>query len=148
MTMSLQGKLASIDISYMSCHVLNLNFLGPGSVVAENFPHNDSEYIKIIPHPHSRDPAVKIIPLSTSFDDTLAFQPKPSSCPWAPFKSLADFEYTETAVKGLLSKELVNAQLAGINSTWATGSLLSIKNHRDMEHVLSKACKYFVQVSN
>lgn len=146
MTMLLQGKLVSIDIFYMSCHVLNLNYLGPGCVVAENFPQD--EYIKIIPHPHSRDPAVKIIPLSTSFDDTLAFQPKPSSCPWAPFKSLADFEYTETAVKGLLSKELVNAQLAGINSTWATGSLLSIKNYRDMEHVLSKACKYFVQVSN
>jgi hypothetical protein len=68
-----------------------------------------------------------------------AFQPKPNVCPWAPFKNIANFEYTETAIKGLLSKKLVNTQLAKINSTWAVGSLLSIKSYRDMEEVLSKA---------
>jgi hypothetical protein len=106
------------------------------------------EYIKIIPHPHAHDPAIRIIPLSTSSKETLVFQPKPNICPWAPFRNLADFEYTETAIKGLLSKTLVNTQLAKINSTWAVGSLLSIKSHRDMETVLSKARKYFVQVCN
>jgi hypothetical protein len=78
---------------------------------------------------------------------TPAFQPKPNTCPWAPFKNLADFEYTETAIEGLLTKEVVNKQLAGINSTWAVGSLLSIKSHKDMEKVLSEARKYFVQVN-
>ena len=106
------------------------------------------EYIKIIPHPRTHNPAIQIIPLSTSSKETLAFQPKPNVWPCAPFKNLADFEYTETAIKGLLSKELVNTQLARINSTWAVGSLLSIKSHRDMEEVLSKARKYFVQVCN
>jgi hypothetical protein len=77
-----------------------------------------------------------------------SFQPKPNIRPWAPFKNLADFEYTETAVGGLLSKALVDKQLAGINSTWAVGSLLSIKSYRDMENVLSEARKYFVQVNN
>jgi muconolactone delta-isomerase len=69
-------------------------------------------------------------------------------CKVLPFENLANFKYTETAVKGLLSKELVNMQLARINSTWAVRSLLSIENHRDMEKVLVKACKYFVQVHN
>lgn len=109
-----------------------------------------SEYIKIVPHPHSPDPNIRIIPLSTQMSSEVApvFQPKPNTCPWAPFKNLADFEYTETAVKGLLSKEVVNTQLAGINTTWAVGSFLSIKTHRDMENVLSKAREYFVQVYN
>jgi hypothetical protein len=110
-----------------------------------NFPQ---EYLKIVPHPHSRNPTTQIILLSTSSKETLAFQPKPSVCPWAPFKNIVDFEYTETAIKGLLSKELVNTQLARINSTWAVGGFLSIKSHRDMEKIFSKACTYFVQVCN
>jgi len=110
-----------------------------------NFP---PEYLKIVPHPHSCDPTIQIVLLSTSTKVTTPFLPKPNICPWAPFKNLADFEYTETAVRGLLSKELVDTQLAGINSTWAAGSLLSIKSYRDMENILSKACKYFIQVYN
>lgn len=68
--------------------------------------------------------------------------------PWAPFKNLADFEYTETAVLGLLPKWLVDKQLAGFNSNWAIeGSRLTIKNYADMDKALLKARKYFVQVS-
>jgi len=67
--------------------------------------------------------------------------------PWTPFENLADFEYTETAVLGLLPKWIVNKQLAGLNSNWAEGSRLAIKNFTDMNKVLSKARKYFVQVS-
>jgi hypothetical protein len=73
--------------------------------------------------------------------------PQPEPCPWAPFENLADFEYTETAVLGLLPKWIVNKQLAGLNSNWAEGSRLTIKNFTDMDKVLSKARKYFVQVS-
>ena len=73
--------------------------------------------------------------------------PQPQPLPWAPFEKLADFEYTETAILGLLPKWLVNKQLAGINSNWAEGSRLTIKNFTEMEKVLSKARKYFVQVS-
>ena len=74
-------------------------------------------------------------------------QPEPEPRPWAPFENLADFEYTETAVLGLLPKWIVNKQLAGLNSNWAEGSQLTIKNFTDMDKVLSKARKYFVQVS-
>lgn len=73
--------------------------------------------------------------------------PQPEPRPWAPFENLADFEYTETAVLGLLPKWIVNKQLAGLNSNWAEGSRLTIKNYTDMDKVLSKARKYFVQVS-
>lgn len=68
--------------------------------------------------------------------------------PWAPFVNLADFEYTETAVNGLLSKKIVDRQLAGFNSTWAIGSHLSIRNSKDMEASLAMACNYIVKVSH
>ena len=68
--------------------------------------------------------------------------------PWAPFLTLADFEYTETAVNGLLSKKTVDKQLSGFNSTWAIGgSHLSIRNSKDMEAALAMACEYIVKVS-
>jgi hypothetical protein len=67
--------------------------------------------------------------------------------PWAPFCNLADFEYTETAVSGLLSKELVDKQLAGFNSAWSIGSHLSIRNNKDMEASLAMACEYIIQAS-
>ncbi len=68
--------------------------------------------------------------------------------PWAPFLTLADFEYTETAVNGLLSKKTVDKQLLGFNSKWAIGgSHLSIQTSKDMETALAMACEYIVKVS-
>ena len=73
--------------------------------------------------------------------------PQPEPRPWAPFENLADFEYTETAIQGLLPKWIVNKQLAGLNSNWAEKSQLTIKNFTEMDKVLFKARKYFVQAS-
>lgn len=112
-------------------------------------PNLPDEFIKIIPHPHSLDPAPTIIPFTLSPALNASgpiFQPWSSPWPWAPFRTLADFEYTETAIQGLLSKALVNKQLAGINSRWAVGSNLSIKNYNDMEKALTQARKHTVQV--
>ena len=113
-------------------------------------PNLPREFIKIVPHPHSLDPIPIIIPLDSSPSHSKAtnpvFQPRTESWPWAPFQTLADFEYTESAIQGLLSKKLVNKQLAGINSTWAVESRLTIKNYNDMERVLAKARKHTVQV--
>ena len=114
-------------------------------------PNLPDEFIKVIPHPHSLDPTSTIIPL-TSFPSLSIdvsgpiFQPRSDPWPWAPFQTLADFEYTETAIQGLLSKALINKQLAGINSKWAVGSRLTIKNYNDMEKALAKARKHTVQV--
>jgi hypothetical protein len=117
-------------------------------------PNLPQEFIKIIPHPHSLDSTPIIIPLNLSPDSppssveatSPVFQPQSEPWPWAPFKTLADFEYTETAIQGLLSKALVNKQLSGLNSTWAVGSRLSIKNYNDMEKALAKARRHTVQV--
>ena len=115
-------------------------------------PTLPQEFIKIIPHPHSLDPTSIIVPLdskllpSLSKATTPVFQPQTKPWPWALFQMLADFEYTETAIQGLLSKNLVDKQLAGINSAWVVESRLSIKNYNDMEKVLAKAQKHTVQV--
>ena len=109
----------------------------------------------IIPHPHSVDTSTTIIPLtsndtshSSQFEVPTNFVPAPQSRPWAPFRTLADFEYTETAVKGLLSEELVNKQLAGFNDGWSIGgSRLTIHTYKDMQNSLAKAREYGVQVS-
>ena len=62
---------------------------------------------------------------------------------------LADFEYTETAIKGLLSKDLVNRQLAGFNERWSMGgSHLTIHTYKDMHESLGKAREYGIQVSH
>jgi hypothetical protein len=110
-------------------------------------PHLPKEYIKIIPHPHSSIPATKIIALSTSNSECLTYKPQLEPCAWAPFETLADFEYTETAILGLLPKWIIDKQLAGFNSKWAEGSRLTIKTFAEMDKVLTKARKYFVQVS-
>ena len=116
-------------------------------------PHLPREYIKIVPHPHSPDPTTRIIPLNNSKSNSASelaspvYMPQPELHPWAPFESLADFEYTETAIKGLLPKWIVDKQLAGINSSWAEGSQLTIKNFAAMDERLTRARKHFVQVS-
>jgi hypothetical protein len=116
----------------------------PAATFGSNLPW---EYIKIIPHPHSPDPTVKIIALSakdsSSHSDQPTYMLQPELHPWAPFKCLADFEYTETAILGLLSKWVINKQLAGISSNWAE----AIKNFMEMDKVISSAQKHFVQVS-
>jgi hypothetical protein len=97
---------------------------------------------------------VTIVPLTSSKTSLSSSQaaktyfPAPESRPWAPFRTLADFEYTETAVKGLLSKDLVDKQLAGFHGKWAIGgSHLTLRTYKDMQDSLAKAREYGVQVS-
>ena len=115
------------------------------------------EYIKIIPHPHSLDTAPKIIPITLSPTNHCSYSSPKSSTqlfaplskavpPWAPFNTLADFEYTETAIQGLLSKQLVNKQLAGIQGSWAVKSSLTLRTYNDMEAALTRARRHYVQV--
>lgn len=86
-------------------------------------------------------------PLSLS-QATIRFFPAPECQPWALFQTLADFEYTETALKGLLLKDLVDKQLAGFNGKWAIGgSHLTLHTYKDMQDSLMKAREYGVQVS-
>jgi hypothetical protein len=116
------------------------------------------EYIKIVPHSSSLNPTTNIITLSTlmaltsaqssgTHSECPAYMPQPEPRPWAPFENLAEFEYMETTILGLLPKWIVNKQLAGFYSSWAKGSKLTIKNFTKMDKVLSKTRKYFIQMS-
>ena len=113
-------------------------------------PHLPDTYIKIIPHPNSVDTVATIIPLtSSSSQAATTFIPTPESRPWAPFRTLADFEYTETAVVGRLSENLVNRQLNGFCNKWSLGgSHLTIHTYKDMQKSLEKARDYGIKVSH
>jgi hypothetical protein len=110
-------------------------------------------YIKILPHPHSTNTDEIIIPVDCG-EAALDATQKPTETvldpipkPWAPFRTRADFEYTETAVQGLLSKGLVDRQLSGITKCWSvSGSHLTIRNYADMERSLEAARQYGVPV--
>jgi hypothetical protein len=101
-------------------------------------------------HPHS---GVKetIIPLEhldsaiNEIPDTVLL-PQIRSKPWAPFRSREDFEYTETAVTGLLSKDIVNKQLFGMRNRWAKSTRITLRSHSDMEKSLTAARQYGVKV--
>jgi hypothetical protein len=116
-------------------------------------PSRPSTFIKIIHHPHSLIAEPTIIPLEG--ESTInAAQPIPvfppsqqANKPWAPFRTRADFEYTETAVKGLLSKPIVDAQLHGINNSWSERSKITLRSYADMEDSLGAARMYGVEVS-
>jgi hypothetical protein len=121
-------------------------------------PHLPNVYIRIVPHPHSINTDITIVPLTSSNTPSGSlssklqaenhFIPPSEGRPWAPFRTLADFEYTETAVKGLLSEDLVNKQLAGFNGKWSLGgSQLTIRTYKDMKNSLVKARQYGIQVS-
>jgi hypothetical protein len=108
-------------------------------------PTLPSKFIKIISHPHSMTTEPTIIPLEggsvveSTPDKAPTFIQDVGEKPWAPFRTRADFEYTETAIKGLLSKNIVDAQLQGINNHWAKRSKITLQTYMDMERTLAIA---------
>ncbi|KAG1829953.1 hypothetical protein EV424DRAFT_1583845 [Suillus variegatus] len=101
-------------------------------------------HIKITHHPHTNIPEPTIIALESDADSQLPEElplgspglhlPKftTESLPWAPFRNLQDFEYTEIAVRRM-------------HNGWAIGSRITLRNHKDMEQVLMAARAYVVQ---
>ncbi|KAJ7572771.1 hypothetical protein C8J56DRAFT_1138939 [Mycena floridula] len=75
-------------------------------------------YVKVVPHPHSPEfPTVTPLTGTNSNPALSEYDPKKSEQPWAPFRSMADFEFTESAIQGLLSKKLVDKMLTGIHGS-------------------------------
>lgn len=114
-------------------------------------------YLRIIPHPHSTDPTPRIIPLDSDSAEVYHSNSEPTEvplreeygrAPWFPFRSRADFEATEIAVKGLLSTHLTDNLLRGASSTWPSKgrSYVTLKDHTEMEAALASARKYGVKV--
>ena len=110
-----------------------------------------SKFIKIVSHPHSAITEPTIISLEReSVENTCQKTPvftRGAKEPWFPFCTRADFEYAETAIKGLLSKHMVDAQLRGINHGWAEQSKITFQSHTDMEKTLGAARAYDVEVT-
>jgi hypothetical protein len=107
--------------------------------------------IKIIHHPDSGVNEPTVIPLESQ--DAVPYEPEhrvfmdqPYSKPWAPFRSREDFEYAETAIKGLLNKDTVNRQLLGLQGRWAESTKITFRSYADMEKSLAAARQYGVQV--
>ncbi|KDR73368.1 hypothetical protein GALMADRAFT_72633, partial [Galerina marginata CBS 339.88] len=114
-------------------------------------PHLPEVFLKIVPHPKSVNQGLSIIPLvgnsmTSTKDNTAAYVPQPQERPWAPFRTLEDFEVTEIAVASLMSKNVVNQFLSGVTGKWSDGkSPVTLKKYSDMDAALFNARKYVVQ---
>ncbi|THU83642.1 hypothetical protein K435DRAFT_689141, partial [Dendrothele bispora CBS 962.96] len=64
--------------------------------------------------------------------------------PWAPFRSLADFEYTEIAIRSNMAKQTVDSQLHLLHTSWAKRSKITLSGYSDMMNVLSSAQDFCV----
>jgi hypothetical protein len=113
-------------------------------------PHLPEAFIKFIPHPKSANQTSLIIPLignSLAGESTAPFVPQPANRPWAPFRTLEDFEVTELATTSLMPKSGIEKLLAGVTGKWSDGkSPVTLKKYSDMDAVLYRARKYVVQV--
>ncbi len=104
-------------------------------------------YIKIMAHPHSAE-TPQIISLSSPTSSLRQYIPELSATkPWYRFSTRQDFEYTATAIRGTLGRDLVNEQLRGIRGDWSGGNTnITLKNYDDMISTLDKAGSDFTPV--
>jgi hypothetical protein len=108
-------------------------------------------FIEVVPHPDSGTRTPTIISLDhanvTSKADSSARNINPSDLPpWAPFKSRADFEFTEIAVKSGTPKDLVNFHLRCLHHSWTDSTRVTFKTYADMSESLAAAREFGIQV--
>ncbi|KAJ7794116.1 hypothetical protein B0H14DRAFT_2392800 [Mycena olivaceomarginata] len=101
-------------------------------------------FIFVKHHPHANKPS-EIIPLDT---DLASDAPKstsnavtpPTDRPWAPFRTYADFKFASRRVKRRAPNSEIDEDLLDLqDGSFSTDSLVSFRNHRDMERVLAAA---------
>ncbi|KAA1474760.1 hypothetical protein DENSPDRAFT_906474 [Dentipellis sp. KUC8613] len=112
----------------------------PGSDVGQN-----SFYIEIVPHPASGKKST-IIPLDSSgAEKTHEHEVIKAalSCPWRPFNNLADFEYAEIAINSHKANATIDKELEKLHSSWASHTVITFRNHKDLEASLA-AARFFV----
>ncbi|THU83784.1 hypothetical protein K435DRAFT_807241 [Dendrothele bispora CBS 962.96] len=114
------------------------------SVELEDTQSDSVFFIQIDTHPDANIPT-KHIPLDSKDNAQDSSQkesgPGPAHAwnPWTPFRSRADFEFTEIAVRSNLPKETVNAQLHLLHTSWAPHSNITLTGYSDMEKTLLSA---------
>ncbi|EGO31125.1 hypothetical protein SERLADRAFT_432782 [Serpula lacrymans var. lacrymans S7.9] len=112
---------------------------------------SSATFIQVVHHPQSgkHDPVIipldSVIPSADQGNHEAGLGSALEIKPWAPFRNRADFEYAETAVKGLLSKAIVNTQLYGIHHGWADNTNITFRNYADIEKTLQVARAQYVQ---
>lgn len=120
-------------------------------VDSDNSPDHAIPTVKLPPcfifvnhHPHANKPS-EIIPLDT---DSALDAPKstsnavtpPTDRPWAPFRTYADFKFASRRVKRRAPNSEIDEDLLDLqDGSFSTDSLVSFRNHRDMERVLAAA---------
>ena len=111
------------------------------SLAAELGEPRPSTFIRIIHHPHSSIDQDKIIPLvksalglSSETGIDISESPKwtGGAVPWLPFRTRQDFEYTSTAVRGIIPRKIIDEQLHGQHNGWSDNSKITLRNSADM----------------
>ena len=85
--------------------------------------------------------------IGNSGESAAVFVLQPEKQPWAPFRTLEDFEVTELAITSLLPRTGIAKLLDGVTGKWSNRkSPVTLKTYSNMDAVLYKARKYIVQV--
>jgi len=104
-------------------------------------------FIEVFHHPHSHQhSSTRIFLDSAPVFTSTTISVEANAKPWAPFKTRADFEFTEQVVKKCMERDTVNILLKGYHGEWATATTLTLRGHRDVEASLAAARKFGIQV--
>lgn len=124
--------------------------------VQQTRPPVSATYLEIIHHPHSgiSEPEYIFRDLPTLGEDlsnnlqTTSRHTKPGAKPWAPFRSRADFEFAEIAVKERFKTQTIGTMLGRIKDDWTNPGHTRLTFHDldDYKQSLAFARKYVVQV--
>lgn len=117
-------------------------------------PQLPAVYILSVPHPKDSLASAEIISLCHRIRREVdAAESKhlenliDAARPYAPWNTLSDFQYTETAVQGLLKPKFINTQLKGMTGSWLGGQgNITMKNYREYRRVLTQSHVSGVQV--
>lgn len=112
-------------------------------------------FILVKHHPNANKPS-EIIPLDSSPASTP--EPAPASTdaaptvmdrPWAPFRTFADFKFASRRIKRRAPNAQIDEDLLDLrDGSLTTDSLVTFRNHRDMEKALAAARVSNVPVSH
>ena len=104
-------------------------------------------FIRIVHHPHSEIANDLIIPLvhngsanpAPDHSDPRTQNSSTNIIPWLPFQTQQDFEYTSSAVRGVIPSKIIDEQLYGMHHGWSKKSRITLCNSADMKAVLATA---------
>ncbi|KAJ7823685.1 hypothetical protein B0H14DRAFT_2237484, partial [Mycena olivaceomarginata] len=116
-------------------------------------PKLPAVYLLSEPHPKDLLAAGKIIslchPTMREVDPTITKRVEnliDAARPYAPWTTLSDFQYTETAVQGLLKPKFIDTQLKGMTGSWLRGQGdITLKDYHEYRRATVKATLWGVE---